>query len=130
MKTGISKPDCISFTISLVSIRLLPQGSSSIEQICLSCICTNVPLVHSFEQPGTSEECLRPNTYNDEEAPPYYRINCSSHVTLRANVAQTSFFNDKNHSRFCLLVQEGIDRLGQRVHLAIRMAHVLVSSIV
>jgi len=35
---------------------------------------------------------------------------------LRGNGGQTIFFNDNDRSRFCFLVQEGIERYGHRVH--------------
>ena len=38
------------------------------------------------------------------------------HVILRGNAGQTIFFNDLDRTRFYLLVQEGIERFGHRIH--------------
>ena len=38
------------------------------------------------------------------------------HAILRGNGGQEIFFDDKDRTRFCLLVQEGIERFGHRVH--------------
>jgi putative transposase len=38
------------------------------------------------------------------------------HVILRGNNGQTIFFDDKDRTRFYLLLQEGIERFGYRVH--------------
>jgi len=61
------------------------------------------------------------------------------HVILRGNDSQTIFFDDKDRTRFYLLLQEGIERFGHRihgfclmsnhVHLAIQMGEVPLSRI-
>jgi REP element-mobilizing transposase RayT len=61
------------------------------------------------------------------------------HVILRGNGGQTIFFDDKDRTRFCFLVQEGIERFGHRihafclmsnhVHLAIQVGEVSLSRI-
>ncbi len=38
------------------------------------------------------------------------------HVMIRGNGGQDIFFSDKDRTRFLLLVQEGIERYGHRVH--------------
>lgn len=38
------------------------------------------------------------------------------HVILRGNSGQTIFFDDKDRTRFFLLLQEGMERFGHRVH--------------
>ena len=38
------------------------------------------------------------------------------HVILRGNSGQTIFLNDKDRTRFFLLLQEGIERFGHRIH--------------
>jgi len=38
------------------------------------------------------------------------------HVILGGNAGQTIFFNDLDRTRFYLLVQEGIERFGHRIH--------------
>jgi putative transposase len=38
------------------------------------------------------------------------------HVILPGNDGQTIFFDDKDRTRFYLLLQEGIERFGHRVH--------------
>jgi REP element-mobilizing transposase RayT len=38
------------------------------------------------------------------------------HVILRGNDGQTIFFDDKDRTRFYMLLQEGIERFGHRVH--------------
>lgn len=38
------------------------------------------------------------------------------HVTLRGNARQDIFFSDQDRSRFLLLLQEGVERYGHRVH--------------
>ena len=38
------------------------------------------------------------------------------HVILRGNNGQTIFFDNKDRTRFCLLLQEGIERFGHRIH--------------
>src|SRR3972149_5001982 len=38
------------------------------------------------------------------------------HVTLRGNSGQTIFFDDRDRTRFCFLVQEGIERVAHRIH--------------
>ena len=38
------------------------------------------------------------------------------HVTLRGNSGQTIFFDDRDRTRFCFLVQEGIERFAHRIH--------------
>jgi putative transposase len=38
------------------------------------------------------------------------------HVILRGNSGQTIFFNDKDRTRFYLLLQEGVERFGHRIH--------------
>ena len=61
------------------------------------------------------------------------------HVVLRGNASQTIFFDDTDRTRFCLLLQEGIERFKHRVHafclmsnhvhLAIQMGPVPLSRI-
>jgi len=61
------------------------------------------------------------------------------HVILRGNSGQTIFLNDKDRTRFFLLLQEGIERFGHRihafclmtnhVHLAIQIAEISLSRI-
>jgi putative transposase len=61
------------------------------------------------------------------------------HVILRGNNGQTIFFDDKDRTRFYLLLQEGIERFGYRVHgfclmtnhvhLAIQMGEIPLSRI-
>jgi putative transposase len=61
------------------------------------------------------------------------------HVILRGNDGQTIFFDDKDRTRFYLLLQEGIERFGHRVHgfclmtnhvhLAIQMGEIPLSRI-
>jgi len=61
------------------------------------------------------------------------------HVMLRGNDGQTIFFDDKDRTRFYLLLQEGIERFGHRVHgfclmtnhvhLAIQMGEIPLSRI-
>ena len=38
------------------------------------------------------------------------------HVTLRGNAGQTVFFDDRDRTRFYLLLQEGIERFRHRIH--------------
>jgi len=38
------------------------------------------------------------------------------HVMMRGNVGGDLFFSDADRSRFLLLMQEGIERYGHRVH--------------
>jgi putative transposase len=38
------------------------------------------------------------------------------HVILRGNAGQTIFFNDQDRTRFFLLVQEGVEHFGHRIH--------------
>jgi putative transposase len=38
------------------------------------------------------------------------------HVTLRGNSGQTIFFDDRDRTRFCFLVQQGIERFAHRIH--------------
>jgi len=38
------------------------------------------------------------------------------HVMLRGNDGQDIFFNDSDRSRFCLLLQEGVERYGHIIH--------------
>ena len=61
------------------------------------------------------------------------------HAILRGNNGQTIFFDHKDRTRFCLLLQEGIERFGHRihafclmtnhVHLAIQMGGIPLSRI-
>jgi REP element-mobilizing transposase RayT len=61
------------------------------------------------------------------------------HVTLRGNARQDIFFDDEDRCRFCLLLQEGIERFGHRivafclmtnhVHLAVQVGNVSLSRI-
>ncbi len=61
------------------------------------------------------------------------------HVILRGNSGQTIFLNDKDRTRFFLLLQEGMERFGHRihafclmtnhVHLAIQIAEISLSRI-
>ncbi len=61
------------------------------------------------------------------------------HVILRGNSGQTIFFDDKDRTRFFLLLQEGMERFGHRVHafclmtnhvhLAIQIAEISLSRI-
>jgi putative transposase len=61
------------------------------------------------------------------------------HVILRGNDGQTIFFDDKDRTRFYLLLQEGLERFGHRVHgfclmtnhvhLAIQMGEIPLSRI-
>jgi putative transposase len=61
------------------------------------------------------------------------------HAILRGNGGQTVFFDDKDCTRFCLLIQEGIERFGHRihafclmrnhVHLAIQVGNISLSRI-
>lgn len=61
------------------------------------------------------------------------------HVTLRGNARQDIFFDDEDCCRFCLLLQEGVERFGHRiiafclmtnhVHLAIQVGNVPLSRI-
>jgi putative transposase len=61
------------------------------------------------------------------------------HVILRGNDGQGIFFDDKDRTRFCFLMQEGIERFGHRihafclmtthVHLAIQVGEVSLSRI-
>ena len=38
------------------------------------------------------------------------------HVLLRGNAGETVFYDDQDRVRFCLLLQEGIERFGHRIH--------------
>jgi len=38
------------------------------------------------------------------------------HVTLRGNAGQAIFFDNQDRTRFCLLLQEGIERFRHRIH--------------
>lgn len=38
------------------------------------------------------------------------------HVMLRGNDGQTIFFSDKERCRMCLLIQEGVEKYGHRIH--------------
>jgi len=38
------------------------------------------------------------------------------HVTLRGNGRKTIFYNDKNRSRFCLFLQEAIEKYDHKIH--------------
>jgi REP element-mobilizing transposase RayT len=61
------------------------------------------------------------------------------HVILRGNSGQTIFFDDNDRTRFYLLIQEGVERFGHRihafclmtnhVHLAIQIADISLSRI-
>jgi putative transposase len=61
------------------------------------------------------------------------------HVILRGNSGQTIFFDDKDRTRFYLLLQEGVERFGHRIHafclmtnhihLAIQIADISLSRI-
>jgi len=62
------------------------------------------------------------------------------HVMLRGNDAQKIFFNDRNRSKMCLLIQEGVERFGHRIfaycfmanhiHLAIQIGETNISPII
>ncbi len=62
------------------------------------------------------------------------------HVTLRGNAGQAIFFDDRDRTRFYLLLQEGIDRFRYRthafclmsnhIHLAIQVADIPLSRII
>ena len=71
------------------------------------------------------------------------RVHCPGalyHVTLRGNAGQTIFFNDRDRTRFYLLLQEGTERFRHRihafclmsnhVHLAIQVADLPLSRII
>ena len=48
------------------------------------------------------------------------------HAILRGNNGQTIFVDHKDRARFCLLLQEGIERFGHRIHAFCLMTkHVL-----
>jgi REP element-mobilizing transposase RayT len=61
------------------------------------------------------------------------------HAILRGNSGQTIFFDDNDRTRFYLLIQEGVERFGHRihafclmtnhVHLAIQIADISLSRI-
>ena len=54
------------------------------------------------------------------------RIHCPGafyHVILRGNAQQDIFFDDEDRYRFYLLIQEGIERFGHRVHAFICMTN-------
>jgi len=61
------------------------------------------------------------------------------HVMLRGNDGQDIFFNDRDRSKMCLLIQEGVERFGHRVlafcfmsnhvHLAIQVGQINLSRI-
>jgi len=61
------------------------------------------------------------------------------HAILRGNGGQTIFFDDRDRTRFCFLLQEGVERFGHRihayclmnnhVHLAIQVGNVSLSRI-
>jgi len=38
------------------------------------------------------------------------------HITQRGNARQKIFFDDKDRTRFCLLMQEGVERFGHKIH--------------
>lgn len=53
------------------------------------------------------------------------------HVMLRGNDGQTIFFKDEERCRFCLLIQEGTERYGHRIHAFCLMGnhlHLLVQA--
>ena len=53
------------------------------------------------------------------------------HVILRGNAQQEVFFEDKDRHRFCLLLQEGLDRYEHRIHafcLMINHIHLALQS--
>jgi REP element-mobilizing transposase RayT len=45
------------------------------------------------------------------------------HAILRGNNGQTIFFDDKDRTRFCFLIQEGVEHFGHRVHSFCLMAN-------
>ena len=49
------------------------------------------------------------------------------HVILRGNAGQTIFFDDKDRTHLYLLLQEGIERFGHRVHGFCLMTNHVVS---
>ena len=61
------------------------------------------------------------------------------HVMMRGNNGQSIFSSDSERSRFCLLMQEGVERYGHRilafcfmsnhVHLALQVGDVSLSKI-
>ena len=48
--------------------------------------------------------------------PRIHRSSAFYHVMLRGNNGQQIFFSDQDKIRFCLLIQEGVERFGHRVH--------------
>lgn len=53
------------------------------------------------------------------------------HVTLRGNSRKRIFFDDDDRVKFCLLMQEGVERFGHRVHAFCLMnnhVHILVQA--
>ena len=49
--------------------------------------------------------------------PRFYYPGALYHVILRGNSGQTIFFDESDHTRFCFLVQEGMERFGHRIHV-------------
>lgn len=48
--------------------------------------------------------------------PRYYNPGASYHVMLRGNNGQLIFLNDEDRCRMCLLIKQGIERYGHRIH--------------
>ncbi len=48
--------------------------------------------------------------------PRYHIPGAYYHVMLRGNNGQSIFLNDADRCRLCLLIQQGIERYGHRIH--------------
>lgn len=72
--------------------------------------------------------------------PRYHIPGAFYHLMLRGNDGQDIFFNSKDRCRLCLLIQEGVERYGHRIHafclmrnhihLLVQTGHVSLSKIV
>ncbi len=59
----------------------------------------------------------------------YHLSGAFYHVMLRGNDGQKIFFNDGDRCRMCLLIQQGVERYGYRIHAFCLMSnhiHLLV----
>lgn len=72
--------------------------------------------------------------------PRYHVPGAFYHLMLRGNDGQDIFFNNEDRCRLCLLIQEGVERYGHRIHafcfmrnhihLLVQMGHISLSKIV
>lgn len=72
--------------------------------------------------------------------PRYHHSGAFYHLMLRGNDGQKIFFSDADRCRMCLLIQQGVERYGHRIHafclmsnhihLLVQVAHTPISKIV